>query len=455
MDAGDIWADEEDIRALRVAQKAERKAREKAHRTKVLTESGLKFTSSNDGENLMFRESGKPKVDFYPSSGKWRVAGIGGGTMMEGGVQVFLGWYAKQTGPKKHRGSTAKDNSDRANAPVESSNGRYRFDRKTYHQREHPEFSKYYPAAKFIHCWTDGSYVSQKDIGAWGYLVSCKAKNQEHKGGGLLTSTHASRCELWAIIHALTATTRLHGNGCGITIYSDLQEVEAVLMGHRQPTTNLDLWQQINDLIAQHQHEVNEKGYKFSTYATWWVRQAITRAVAEKSRTIRLPVHLHEKVNQIKKATKLLSQELGRKPTEEELAARMEMTVDKLRFIAHSVQVPRSLNQTINPHNHKGEDSDNTLEDFIDSPEAEPEVNVDRQLLRGNLEDLLSTLNPRQRDVIRMRFGLDDGQPKTLEEIGQVLKVTRERIRQIELKALRQLRRPHLKKQLEGYLEES
>lgn len=255
MDADDIWADGEDIEALRAAQKAERKAREKAHRTRVLAESGLKFTSSNDGENLMFREPGKPKVDFYPSSGRWKVAGIGGGKVMEGGVKVFLDWYAKQTGPKKHSGSAPND-SDRTDVPGSNSNGRYKFEAKSYHQREHPVFQKRYPPNKFIHVWTDGSYVRQENIGGWGYLISCKAKNQENKKSGLLSSTNNKRCELWAVIKAIQNITIVHGKGCGITIYPDLQEIEAVLMGHAQPTSNLDLWQQIRELIAQDQHEV-------------------------------------------------------------------------------------------------------------------------------------------------------------------------------------------------------
>ncbi|MGA1411609.1 MAG: RNA polymerase sigma factor RpoD, partial [Prochlorotrichaceae cyanobacterium] len=175
----------------------------------------------------------------------------------------------------------------------------------------------------------------------------------------------------------------------------------------------------------------HEKGYKFSTYATWWIRQAITRAIADQSRTIRLPVHLYETISRIKKTTKLLSQEMGRKPTEEEIATRMEMTIEKLRFIAKSAQLPISLETPI------GKEEDSRLGDFIESDGETPEDEVSKSLLREDLENVLGTLSPRERDVLRLRYGLDDGRMKTLEEIGQIFNVTRERIRQIEAKALR------------------
>ncbi|MDP5337668.1 MAG: RNA polymerase sigma factor RpoD, partial [Nodularia sp. (in: cyanobacteria)] len=181
----------------------------------------------------------------------------------------------------------------------------------------------------------------------------------------------------------------------------------------------------------------HEKGYKFSTYATWWIRQAITRAIADQSRTIRLPVHLYETISRIKKTTKLLSQEMGRKPTEEEIATRMEMTIEKLRFIAKSAQLPISLETPI------GKEEDSRLGDFIESDGETPEDQVSKNLLREDLEKVLDSLSPRERDVLRLRYGLDDGRMKTLEEIGQIFNVTRERIRQIEAKALRKLRHPN------------
>ena len=190
----------------------------------------------------------------------------------------------------------------------------------------------------------------------------------------------------------------------------------------------------------------HEKGYKFSTYATWWIRQAITRAIADQSRTIRLPVHLYETISRIKKTTKLLSQEQGRKPTEEEIATRMEMTIEKLRFIAKSAQLPISLETPI------GKEEDSRLGDFIEADGETPEDQVSKSLLREDLENVLDTLSPRERDVLRLRYGLDDGRMKTLEEIGQIFNVTRERIRQIEAKALRKLRHPNRNSILKEYI---
>ena len=190
----------------------------------------------------------------------------------------------------------------------------------------------------------------------------------------------------------------------------------------------------------------HEKGYKFSTYATWWIRQAITRAIADQSRTIRLPVHLYETISRIKKTTKTLSKEFGRKPTEEEIAESMEMTIEKLRFIAKSAQLPISLETPI------GKEEDSRLGDFIEADIENPEQDVAKNLLREDLEGVLATLSPRERDVLRLRYGLDDGRMKTLEEIGQIFDVTRERIRQIEAKALRKLRHPNRNGVLKEYI---
>ena len=190
----------------------------------------------------------------------------------------------------------------------------------------------------------------------------------------------------------------------------------------------------------------HEKGYKFSTYATWWIRQAITRAIADQSRTIRLPVHLYETISRIKKTTKTLSQEFGRKPTEEEIAESMEMTIEKLRFIAKSAQLPISLETPI------GKEEDSRLGDFIEADIENPEQDVAKNLLREDLEGVLATLSPRERDVLRLHYGLDDGRMKTLEEIGQIFDVTRERIRQIEAKALRKLRHPNRNGVLKEYI---
>ena len=179
------------------------------------------------------------------------------------------------------------------------------------------------------------------------------------------------------------------------------------------------------------------KGYKFSTYATWWIRQAITRAIADQSRTIRLPVHLYETISRIKKTTKLLSQEMGRKPTEEEIATRMEMTIEKLRFIAKSAQLPISLETPI------GKEEDSRLGDFIEYEGDSPDEIVTKRLLLENIETMLATLKTdKDREVLRLRYGLKNERTMTLEEIGQIYNLTRERIRQIEAKALNKLREP-------------
>ena len=201
----------------------------------------------------------------------------------------------------------------------------------------------------------------------------------------------------------------------------------------------------------------HEKGYKFSTYATWWIRQAITRAIADQSRTIRLPIHVYESISRIKKTCRLLSQEIGRKPTEAEISEHMEMTVEKLRFIARLAQLPISLETPIyiekDPcSNEGGIHKYLCLADIIEADEATQEEHLHKRLLREDLEKVLDSLSPRERDVIRLRYGFDDGRMKTLEEIGQIFNVTRERIRQIEAKALRKLRHPNRNSVLKEYI---
>lgn len=190
------------------------------------------------------------------------------------------------------------------------------------------------------------------------------------------------------------------------------------------------------------------KGYKFSTYATWWIRQAITRAIADQARTIRIPVHMVETINKLVRVSRQLLQELGRDPTPEEIAEEMEMPVEKVREIMKIAQEPVSLETPI------GEEEDSHLGDFIPDEEAQAPADAAAfQLLREQLEDVLETLTPREEKVLRLRFGLDDGKPRTLEEVGQVFGVTRERIRQIEAKALRKLRHPSRSKKLKDFLE--
>lgn len=192
----------------------------------------------------------------------------------------------------------------------------------------------------------------------------------------------------------------------------------------------------------------HKKGYKFSTYATWWIRQAITRAIADQARTIRIPVHMVETINKFKKISRKLSQELGRKPLEEEIAKEMEVTVEKYREIVKVAQEPISLETPI------GKEDDSRLGDFIEDRDSEtPVLSVTNELLREDLNRVLKTLSQREQEVLQLRFGLDDGRQKTLEEVGQAFGVTRERIRQIEAKALRKLRHPNRNKTLREYME--
>ena len=190
------------------------------------------------------------------------------------------------------------------------------------------------------------------------------------------------------------------------------------------------------------------KGFKFSTYATWWIRQAITRAIADQARTIRIPVHMVETMNKVMRVQRSMLQELGREPTVEEVAAKCELTPDRVREIQRIAQEPVSLETPV------GEEDDSFLGDFVEDPTAiAPAMAADRKLLLEDLEEALRELNPREQQVVRLRFGLEDGQIRTLEEVGREFGVTRERIRQIESKTLAKLRHPTRSQRLRDYLE--
>jgi len=294
------------------------------------------------------------------------------------------------------------------------------------------------------------------DIGQYPLLT----KDDEVRLAQAIEAGNAARADLEAAGKDLTPARKRelrraikHGDDAERTfVQSNLRLV--VSIAKKYQASGLPLLDLIQEGNLGLMHAVEKfdwrKGFKFSTYATWWIRQAITRAIADQARTIRIPVHMVETMNKVLRISRQMLQELGREPTIDEIAAKVELTPDKVREIQRIAQEPVSLETPV------GEEDDSSLGDFVEDPSAiAPATAAARALLTEAIEEALEELNDREQQVVRLRFGLDDGQIRTLEEVGREFSVTRERIRQIESKTLAKLRHPTRSQRLRDYLEES
>ena len=302
---------------------------------------------------------------------------------------------------------------------------------------------------------SDGS-EAQKMLDAWERLQNPEAYEEEEPEDDLDEEENGDEPDLEAVrnltpddIKALKRKVR-YGQDCKQRLAeANLRLVVSIAKRYvGRGMLFLDLIQEGNlGLIKAVEKFDYTKGYKFSTYATWWIRQSITRAIADQARTIRIPVHMVETINKVIRVSRQLLQELGHDPTPEEIAAEMNMSVEKVREILKIAQEPVSLETPI------GEEEDSHLGDFIpDEDASEPSEAASFTLLKEQLVEVLSTLTPREEQVLKLRFGIEDGRTRTLEEVGKQFHVTRERIRQIEAKALRKLRHPSRSKKLKDFL---